>query len=136
MKCVPYVVLLWLTLLGPLGCVRRTLTIRTEPQGAIVMLNDEEIGSSPVSVDFTWYGDYGVTCRKGGFQTLNSHVEVKPPWYQWPVLDFFSDVLWPGQLHDQHEASFVLTEATAPDPEEVLERANELRNKTLFEGGS
>ncbi|MEZ6082644.1 MAG: hypothetical protein R3E58_01500 [Phycisphaerae bacterium] len=26
------------------GCVRRTLTINTEPQGALIWLNDEEIG--------------------------------------------------------------------------------------------
>ncbi|MCP4263659.1 MAG: PEGA domain-containing protein, partial [Planctomycetes bacterium] len=40
------------------GCVERKLTINTEPQGALVILNDEEIGTSPVTVSFEWYGDY------------------------------------------------------------------------------
>jgi len=31
------------------GCVERKLTINTEPQGALVVLNDEEIGQSPVT---------------------------------------------------------------------------------------
>ena len=42
------------------GCVERKLTINTEPQGAVVFLNDEEIGTSPVTASFEWYGDYNV----------------------------------------------------------------------------
>ena len=51
----------------PAGCVRRTLMVRTEPEGARVFLNDYEVGTSPVSVDFTWYGDYDVIVRKDGY---------------------------------------------------------------------
>src|SRR3990172_12037515 len=42
------------------GCVERRLTINTDPQGAKVVLNDQEIGTSPVTVPFHWYGDYWV----------------------------------------------------------------------------
>ena len=42
------------------GCVERQLTINTNPEGALVVLNDEEIGLSPVTVNFNWYGDYCV----------------------------------------------------------------------------
>ena len=55
------------------GCVERRLTINTEPQGALVVLNDEEIGQSPVTVSFNWYGDYNVRISKEGFETLNTH---------------------------------------------------------------
>jgi len=51
------------------GCVERRLTINTEPQGALVILNDEEIGESPVTVNFNWYGDYWVRIRKEGYET-------------------------------------------------------------------
>jgi hypothetical protein len=44
------------------GCVERWLTINTEPQGALVTLNDEEIGVSPVTVSFEWY-DTSQTAR-------------------------------------------------------------------------
>ncbi len=115
------------------GCVRRTLTINTEPAGAVVFLNDEEVGSSPVSVDFTWYGDYSVICRKEGYQTLNTNWVVKAPWYQWPAIDFFADVLWPGTIHDQREATFALAEATTPEPDEVLQRAEAMRREAVFE---
>src|SRR5262249_26230601 len=32
------------------GCIERTVTIRTEPDNALVYLNDEEVGRSPVTV--------------------------------------------------------------------------------------
>jgi PEGA domain len=113
------------------GCVRRTLTIETEPQGAIVVLNDQEIGTSPASIDFTWYGDYDVVLRKPGFQTLHTHTVVRTPWYQMPPIDFFFDVLWPGRIHDHRRAAFTLEPWVAPDPEEVVKRANELRKRAL-----
>ena len=46
------------------GCVRRTIKITTEPPGARVFLNDQEVGRSEVSTDFLWYGDYDVVVRK------------------------------------------------------------------------
>ncbi len=51
------------------GCVERKLTINTAPPGAMVVLNDEEIGTSPVTVSFEWYGDYNVRVSKEGFET-------------------------------------------------------------------
>ena len=38
------------------GCVERRLTINTMPQGGLIVLNDEEIGTSPVTVSFNWSG--------------------------------------------------------------------------------
>ena len=40
------------------GCVRRTITISTDPPGTMVWLNDREVGRSPVDVDFDYYGTY------------------------------------------------------------------------------
>ena len=115
------------------GCVRRTLTIATEPQGAIVFLNDQEIGPTPVSRDFTWYGDYEVAIRKEGFQTLNTNIVVKAPWYQVPPIDFVADVLWPAEIHDQHHHAFTLEPWVPPDHDQVVSQALELRERTLSE---
>lgn len=124
-----------LALIPAAGCVRRTLTIETEPQGAIVFLNDEEIGATPVSTDFTWYGDYDVVLRKEGYQALHTHVMVKAPWYQISPIDFFADVLWPGHIHDRRFAKFTLDPWVAPDHDQVVRRAIELRDRALFEAG-
>ena len=115
----------------PTGCVRRTLTITTEPAQARVFLNDQEIGRSEVSTDFLWYGDYDVVIRKEGFETLHTNWKVDPPWYQWIPFDFFTEVLWPGWIHDQRRQHFVLAPAATPDDEEIIERAGTMREKTL-----
>lgn len=115
------------------GCVRRTLTIETEPAGAIVVLNDQEIGATPVSTDFIWYGDYDVAIRKKDFETLHTNIVLKAPWYQIPPIDFFTDVLWPGHIHDQRHAAFTLTPLVLPSRKEVVQRAMDLREQALLD---
>jgi hypothetical protein len=115
------------------GCVRRTMTISTAPQGARVILNDQEIGTSPVKVDFIWYGDYGVTLRKDGYEILQTHKMVPAPWYELPGIDFVSEVLWPGWIHDQRELEFELQPAgEAVSGEELMKNAEEMRERALF----
>lgn len=132
-KAVSLVAVLGLTVQA--GCVRRTLTIETDPQGAIVTLNDEEIGPTPVSRDFLWYGDYDVVLRKKGYATVHDHVVLYAPWYQVPPFDFIADVLWPGLIHDQRHASFKLEPWDPPSHDEVVERAMDLREKVLTAQG-
>ncbi|MCP4247808.1 MAG: PEGA domain-containing protein [bacterium] len=116
------------------GCVRRTLTIQTEPAGALVFLNDEEIGRSPVTTDFTWYGDYDVIIRQPGYQTLKTHVKVVRPWYQYLPIDFVAEVLWPQHLVDAHAFDLTLTPVEPIDRADLVERAQALRERTLHEG--
>jgi len=123
-----------ITLFGLLivgGCVRRTMTITTEPPGALIYLNDQEIGRSEVTTDFLWYGDYDVVIRKEGFETLETHWLVKPPWYQYPPIDFFAEVLWPTRIHDRHDRHFVLNPRNLPSTQEVIDRAIETRRQAI-----
>jgi hypothetical protein len=113
------------------ACVRRTITITTEPPNALVFLNDQEIGRSKVSTDFLWYGDYDVVIRKEGYETLQTGWEVKAPWYQVVPVDFFAEVLWPGQLHDVHSRHFVLDPQVLPTSQELVERALQTRQQAL-----
>lgn len=115
------------------GCVRRTLTIRTEPSGALVFLNDEEVGRSPVTTDFTWYGDYDVILRRDGCQTLQTHVKVAAPWYQLPPIDFIAEVLWPAHVVDARTYDFELAPEELADRSELIDRAQALRERALFE---
>ncbi|NOX59000.1 MAG: PEGA domain-containing protein [Planctomycetes bacterium] len=115
------------------GCVRRTLTIDTEPQGALIWLNDEEIGRSPVTTDFLWYGDYDVIARLDGHETLKTHQLLRKPWYQWMLIDFFAEILYPGEIHDQRSMAFTLEPEVIPDRNELLDRAAEFRERTVLE---
>ena len=38
------------------AAVRRRITIKTDPPGALVYIDDQEIGVTPVSTSFTYYG--------------------------------------------------------------------------------
>ena len=108
------------------GCVERKLTINTEPQGALVILNDEEVGTSPVTVSFNWYGDYNVEIRKAGFETLRTHRKLDGPWYDRFPFDFFAQVLYPKRIVDSYEWTFKLKEKQQIGREELIRKAEEL----------
>ncbi len=120
-----------LCLAGTSGCLRRTITFNTEPQGAAITLNDEQIGTSPVSVDVNWYGDYDIVARKDGYQTLSTHQRIPAPWYDLPPFDLFAEIL-PIKIHDRHEVALALEEAKPVDRETLIGRAEEVRDQTLF----
>ena len=127
--------LLAVLLLTGVGCVRRTARFTTVPEGARVLLNDREIGTTPATVEFTWYGDYDVVYRLEGHETVKTNVVINPPLYQLFPLDFVAEVLWPGELHDHHEIpTQQLQPLQLPDRDELIERARELRDRALFEG--
>jgi hypothetical protein len=48
------------------GCLERTITITSDPTGALVHLNDAEVGRTPVTVPFTFYGNYTVRLEHPG----------------------------------------------------------------------
>jgi len=111
------------------GCVERKLTINTEPQGAVVVLNDEEIGESPVTVSFEWYGDYNVRISKEGFETLKTHRNLKRPWYDVFPFDFFAQIVYPNRIVDSYVWAFTLTEQKQPTREELIKNAMDLENR-------
>ncbi len=122
-----------LVLVVLVGCVERTLTISTDPQGALVYLNDVEVGRSPVTQNFTWYGDYDVIVRKKGYRTLKTHARVQEPWYQIPPIDFFAECLVPATIRDKHHLDFTLEPITLPEREALIDRAEQFRERTLYE---
>jgi hypothetical protein len=94
-----------LVILLAAGCVERELTINTQPQGAVVTLNDEEI------------------------ETLNTHKELKGPWYDHFPFDFFAQIVSPKRTVDKYEWTFALEEKKQVNPQELVEKAQQLRKK-------
>ena len=116
------------------GCVRRTARFTSVPDGARVFLNDREIGRTPATVEFTWYGDYDVVYRLDGYETVKTNAVISPPLYQRFPFDFFAEVLWPGELHDHHDIPTQQLVARQPiNQDELISRAKELRDRALFE---
>ena len=116
-------------LLAPInGCIERTVSINTEPEGATVFLNDQEVGKSPVKVPFTWYGDYDIIIRKPGYQTVHTNRRIDAPWYQWPGIDLVTECLIPFTVHDDRVVdTLVLEQQSRPSNQELLDAANEMR---------
>jgi hypothetical protein len=116
------------------GCIERTITINTEPQDATVLLNDQEVGRTPVKVPFTWYGDYDIIVRKKGYKTVRTHHNVRAPWYELPGIDIVTECLIPFTVHDDRVLDTIaLDPAQPPNKEELLNTAAEMRQRTLAE---
>ncbi len=111
------------------GCVERKLTINTKPQGALVILNDEEIGTSPVTVSFEWYGDYWVRISKEGYESLNTHRPLKGPWYDKPPFDFFAQIISSERTVDSYEWTFPLEPKKQVNREELIQAAEKLEKQ-------
>lgn len=111
------------------GCVERTMSVQSNPQGALVYMNGKEVGRTPFERDFTWYGTYDVQVRKDGYETLNQPTPVIAPWWQWPPFDFFAELL-PLNLKDQRQLTYELqpTAFGHVDGQAMLARSDELRN--------
>ena len=124
-------VILCLALLAA-GCIERTVSINTEPEGATVLLNDEEVGKSPVRVPFTWYGDYDIIIRKPGYQTIQTNHNIKTPWYELPGIDIFTECLMPFTVHDDRTLdTFVLQPARPIEKQALLQSADEMKGRAL-----
>ena len=120
-----------LALLMPLGgCVERIMKIETDPPGALITVNDEEVGVSPAKFSFLWYGDYDIIARKTGYKVLKTHYRVDPPWYQYPPIDLVAETLIPTTIRDEHVLPVLRLEpAEQPTVEEVIRRAGQLRRQ-------
>ncbi len=113
------------------GCVERIITITSEPPGALVWLNGEEVGATPTTVTFTWYGEYEVMLRKEDYDTLKTTRNTPRPIYQYPGLDFFSEAVVPITCIDRHEWHFDLASATSVETDGLIDRAQRLRQETV-----
>lgn len=109
------------------GCVERRYTVRTDPPGALVVVNDEEIGPSPTSRSFTYYGTRKITLIKDGYQTQTILQPLDAPWWDAPVIDFFSENVVPVTLRDEREFVYKLTPATVPASNDLIQRAEGMR---------
>jgi hypothetical protein len=109
------------------GCVRRTITVSSDPSGALVWLNGREVGRTPVTVDFTYYGTYDVQLQAEGYEPLVTTGQANPPWWDQVPLDFFAEIT-PGEKNSRIEWHYQLA-AMKTDRNALIERARDLRQQ-------
>lgn len=111
------------------GCVRRRLTVRSNPPGATVYVDDQEIGQTPVSSSFTYYGTRKVQLVREGHDTVTVKEKIEAPWYQYVPFDFVAENLWPYEIRDERVLDFELVPQQNIDPNTVVERGQTLRTQ-------
>ena len=116
------------------GCVRRRLDIRSNPPGAMAYVNNKPIGRTPISTSFVHYGTMDFRLVKDGYETVTVQKEIKAPWYQWPGIDFFSEVVWPQEISDHKVISFEMRPERIVPTDELMARAESTRRQSQAQG--
>jgi len=110
---------------------QRTLTIESDPPGAILRIDDRVVGTTPYTEPFSDYGTRRFTLYKPGYHSLSKVELVQAPWYATFPIDIFSEIVFPFGWKDPHvyklHLEAVKGEVTRPDLTQVLERAQALR---------
>jgi hypothetical protein len=107
------------------GCVERTIRITSEPSGALVYLNDIEIGRTPCRTEFLHYGTYDVRLSLDGYESIMTSRTADTPVGEIPPIDLAAEVL-PVQFRNFIDWHFTLS-PTVPGDVGLIDRANTLR---------
>jgi hypothetical protein len=76
-----------------LGCgTQRVIEITSEPSGALVHLNDREVGRTPVEVPFEFYGVYDVRLSMDGREPVWTEATASAPWWEYPPIDLMGEL--------------------------------------------
>ena len=105
------------------------LTIRSNPPGALVYVDDYQIGTTPVSTSFIYYGTRKIRLVLSGYETKTILQPVPTPWYQYPGLDFVTETLVPGEIRDERVVEYQLTPQVIVPSQQLLGRAENLRHE-------
>jgi len=111
------------------GCnsVHRKIFVRSYPEGALVTIDRQPIGHTPVAVPVTYYATREIQVEKDGYQTKKVKHRFAAPWYQIPPFDFITDNFWRREIRDDRVVDFDLTPLTTVDENSLLDRAGQLR---------
>jgi len=119
------------------GCVERRITIGSDPPGALLLMNDQEVGHTPVTVPITWDGDYDLRFRyeknvgtpespKIVRYYLHTHKKTIKPWFDVIPMDLVAELL-PIQFKDEQVWAFPIPEVQEPADKDLIDRARSLK---------
>ncbi len=112
------------------GCVRRRMTIRSNPPGATVYVDDHLLGTTPVSSEFVYYGTRRVKLIKDGYETITALQTISAPWYQIPPLDLITENFIGREIRDERVMDFTMKPQQVVPTGDLLKRAGNLRNSS------
>jgi hypothetical protein len=111
------------------GCVTRRYLITSDPPGAIVYMDGQPLGPTPLERPFVYYGKYRFRLVKDGYEIADVEQELVPPYYQWVGADFFFENLFPWTLRDLQPLHVQMVKSPETTLPLDVERALELRSR-------
>lgn len=103
------------------------MTVRTSPPGAMVYVDRQYIGLSPVSTNYTYYGTRNFEIVRDGYRTEKFLRKFNPPWYAIPPLDFVTETLWPYETRDERIIDVQLSPEQAVPNDALIASGEQLR---------
>ncbi|MEC8321112.1 MAG: PEGA domain-containing protein [Planctomycetota bacterium] len=103
------------------GCVRRVVEITSEPAGALVWMNDREVGTTPCEVEILHYGTYDVRVVKPGFEPFVGARRADAPAWDLPGPDLVAELV-PAEFESRNRWHVDLV-VEDMSPEAVIQRA-------------
>lgn len=113
------------------GCVYRRMTVMSDPPGARLFVNNVEVGTTPCNVPtnaFVDLGNYKFKLFKDGYEPLEVLQPVPAKWYEYPGIDFFSEV-GPWTVRDLRVFNYQLQPVREKSGDELKQQADEFRQR-------
>lgn len=115
------------------GCVERRISITSEPAGALVWVNDVEVGRTPTELNFKHYGTYDVRLQLTGHDTLQTTGDASTPWWDFPGPDLIAEAIPHAKKTIHWHYTLSPTLATTMPREQfessLIERAHAMRDQ-------
>jgi hypothetical protein len=109
------------------GCVRRVVEITSEPSGALVWMNDREVGVTPCEVEILHYGEYDLRVNRDGWEPVVAGRSANPPIWDLPGPDLIAELL-PFEV-ESRAVWHVVLEPENLDADAVMARAEAMRDR-------
>lgn len=106
--------------------------MESTPPGAVVRLDEEVLGTTPLTYKFTHGGERRLTLYRPGYHTWSRRVDLELPWYSRFPMDVLTEVILPLGLKHDFPFHVQLTPDTGSEQaissvETYLHRARQLR---------
>ena len=109
--------------------MQRRLQIRSQPEGARVAIDRQDVGLTPVSVPYTYYGTREIQLEKDGFKTVRVQQNLRSPWFERFPVSLLSNNFAGREIRDDRLFDFTLEPKQTISESVLLDRANDLRKR-------
>jgi hypothetical protein len=118
------------------ACAERRIRVTSEPPGARVWLNDEDIGLTPTEARFTFYGHYDLRLEHPGYEPYHAEHTARAPLHEYPGPDLLTAAVPANIRHTvEWHVDLAPTPESSGDPEaarvELIDRAADIRERAL-----